>query len=595
MSAVPMTRARLGTSWTTFEAWVGTRRSAVVLFALALAVFALESAVFPVQPGRDMGRYVQAFVQYWNGDPVIPSVLNTRGPLAALGVGIPLELGGWAAEIWLALLYAASIVAWGAVAYAFGARAAIATTGLLLVYPGYGILFHGLASDALFAAAFAGWAVVLSKALLRPATTTFLAAGAGMGVLVLVRPANQVLILVALLPLLLRAPWGKRMQWLAAFFVASALVTQSWKALMELRYGDAVSLRPSGAVLLAALVLLPFLAPRTWRRRVGLVAMPIAALALVAVAVRGVELRSPLHYARAALQSPPTAVFLFRAYEMDRIVSPDNGPASRQLAKIVERELLTQEPYRSYGVGLDEVFSSGSDRIFVDLSSLGREANLGDVTSEAIRRHPVTFAGGIASTVWELLWNRRVYALIPTASDASAEAGSATVVAGGQRLPAPTDGEPIPASRTGPRIWTLYGEAGEVWRSATEHPLLFEDPRDERRYVAFDSDTNTLSARIPTRAANPTVVHRWNQTSRVFPPPVAWLVVGLVALAWRRPRRALVALAPAAAGILVIVGTSLVADSVAEYAAPVVPAFVLLAAAGLFGVRSPVEPCAASS
>ena len=61
---------------------------------LALAVFALQSIVLPVHPGRDMGRYVQAYVQFWYDDPVLPLVLNTRGPLAALGVGVPLELGG---------------------------------------------------------------------------------------------------------------------------------------------------------------------------------------------------------------------------------------------------------------------------------------------------------------------------------------------------------------------------------------------------------------------------------------------------------------------------------------------------------------------
>jgi hypothetical protein len=594
MSAVPMTRTQLGTSWRTFEAWVGTRRSVAALFVLALAVFALQSVVLPVQPGRDMGRYVQTFVQYWNADPVLPAVLNTRGPLAALGVGVPLELGGVAAEIWLALLYAGSIVAWGAVAYAFGARAAIVTTGLLLVYPGYGILFHGLASDALFAAAFAGWALVLSRALLRPSIAAFLATGAGMGLLVLVRPANQVLIVLALLPVLLRASWGRRMQWIAAFFVASAIVTQGWKLLMSLRYGDAVAVRPSGAVLVAALVLLPFLAPRAWRRRLALVAVPVAVVALVAVVVRG-ELRSPWHYARSAVQSPPAAVFLYRAFELEPIVSPGNGPASRQLAGVVERELLTQEPYRSYGVDLDEFFSSGSDRIFVDLATLGGKADLSEVTAEAIREHPATFAGGIARTVWEQLWLRRVYALLPAEGDPAGEEERATVTVGGLDLPAPTEGEPIPASRTGPRIWTLYGDAGEVWRSPTEHPLVFEDPRDERRYVQFDEDTNELSGRIPTRDANAEVVRRWNQASKAYPPPVLWLVVGLVALAWRRPRRALVALAPAAAGLIVIVGTSLVAPSVAEYAVPVVPAFILLAAAGLFGVRSPVEPCAASS
>ncbi len=592
-----MTRAHLGARWRTFEAWVGTRGSAAALFTLALAAFALQSVAYPVQPGRDMGRYVQTFVQYGYADPVLPTVLNSRGPLAALGVGVPLELGGVAAEIWLALLYAGSIVAWGAVAYVFGARAAIATTAVLVLYPGYGILFHGLASDALFAAAFAGWAVVLSRALLRPSAAAFLAAGAGMGVLVLVRPANQVLIVLALLPLLLRAPWGRRMRWVAAFFVASAVVTQGYKAVMALRYGDAVSVRPSGAVLVAALVLLPFLAPEAWRRRLALAAIPVAAIAIGVVAVRGVELRSPWYYARSAVQSPPTAVFLYRAFELEPIVSPDNGPESRRLADVVERELLTQEPYRSYGVDLDEFFSSGSDRIFVDLSTLGGKADLSEVTGEAIREHPATFAGGIAETVWEQLWARRVYALLPTASDepAESEAEAATVGSDGQQLPQPSEGEPIPSSRTGPLIWTLYGDAREVWRSATEHPLVFDDPRDERRYVAFDSDTNRLSGRLPTRDANEAVVHRWNQASRASPPPAVWLVVGLVALVWRRPRRALVALAPAAAGLLVIVGTSLVAPAVAEYAVPVVPAFVLLAAAGVFGVRSRVESCPASS
>jgi hypothetical protein len=121
---------------------VGTRSSAMALFVVALAVFALQSVVLPVYPGRDMSRYVQSFLQLWYETPVLPSVINTRGPLASLGVGVPLELGGAAAEVWMALLFASSIVAWGAVALLFGARAAVLTTGLLLVYPGYGILFH---------------------------------------------------------------------------------------------------------------------------------------------------------------------------------------------------------------------------------------------------------------------------------------------------------------------------------------------------------------------------------------------------------------------------------------------------------------------
>src|SRR4051794_26755687 len=217
VAAIPATRPRLASKWAAFESWVGTRSSGFVLFAVALAVFASESTFLPAYPGRDMGRYLETFVQLGYAVPILPSVLDTRGPLAALGVGAPLELGGWAAEVWLALLYAASVLAWGRVALYFGARAAVLTTVLLLLFPGYGILFHQLASDSLFAAGFAGWALLLARAVDRPSIRTFLVAGVGMGALVLVRPANQVLLLVALVPLLLRAPWRDRLAWIAAF------------------------------------------------------------------------------------------------------------------------------------------------------------------------------------------------------------------------------------------------------------------------------------------------------------------------------------------------------------------------------------------
>ena len=98
MSSLNAGRPGLAARWRSFEAWVGTRGSAVGLLVLALAVFAIQSAVLPAYPGRDMARYLQTFIQLGYHVPVYPAVLNTRGPLSALGVGLPLELGGWAAE-----------------------------------------------------------------------------------------------------------------------------------------------------------------------------------------------------------------------------------------------------------------------------------------------------------------------------------------------------------------------------------------------------------------------------------------------------------------------------------------------------------------
>ena len=575
---------RLPARWQSFEQWAGTRASAASLFVLALAVFALQSVFVPAYPGRDMSRYLQTFFQLGYHVPVYPAVLNTRGPLAALGVAVPLEVGGWAAEIWLALLYASSIVAWGRVALTFGSRAATLTSALLLVFPSYGILFHQLASDALFAAAFAGWAVLLSKAIQRPSMRTFAFAGLGLGALVLVRPANQVLLIMTLLPLAFRAPWRDRFAWIGAFFIPAVAVSQAWKVFATIRYGDAVTLRPSTGLIAIAVLLVPFVLPSPWRARAGVVA---ALLVVAAVAIKGVPGQTPAEYTRSVIRNESNQ-FVYRSFELDRIMAPENGPASRRLARVVQRKLLTKEPYRSYGIDVHEFFSSGSDRIFGDLTGVARAGDLAEATREAIRRHPGAFASSIGRTLWDQLANRPVYApeqVTAARTQTGSQQGQTDfIVVNGRRLPKPSEGQPIPASAIGPLLWTPGGSAREVWTSPTEHSFVFSDAHDERRYNKLGADVGQLASRLPTRDGSQTVIHRLNQISHRFPPLIAWLVVGVVALAYRRPRNVLVAIAPCVAGLVVIVATALVAPSVPEYAAPVSPAFFLLAAAGLVGV-----------
>jgi len=65
-----------------------------------------------------------------------------------------------------------------------------------------------------------------------------------------------------------------------------------------------------------------------------------------------------------------------------------------------------------------------------------------------------------------------------------------------------------------------------------------------------------------------------------------WLLLGLVAVLWRRPRRIAVPLVLAGSALAIMLSTSLAVYAVAEYSVPVVPAFVLLATAGLFGPRA---------
>ena len=475
------------------------------------------------------------------------------------------------------MLYAFSVLAWARVALTFGSRAAIATSALLLVYPGYGILFHQLASDSLFACAFAVWALLATRAVQSPARLPFVLVGVALGALVLVRPANQVLLVMSVLPLLIRAPWLQRFAWSAACFIPAVIVSQAWRVFAYVRWGDAVFLKPSTGLLALAVLAVPLLLPSPWRLRAAVAA---GLLVVVAVAVKGVPGETPGHYVRSVVRNESNQ-FLYRSFELDRIMAPENGPASRRLARVVRRELLPREPYRSYGVDVHEFFASGSDRIFGDLTGVAPAADLAAATREAIRRHPSTFLSGIARTLWDQLANRSVYA--PEAV-APAPPPEPEIAAGGQQLPQPTEGQPIPASRIGPALWTPGGRAYEVWTSATEHHFVFTNPRDKRRYDKLGADVERLSVRIPTRDAVQGVVHRANQLSHRFPGPAVWLLLGVVGLAFRRPRSALVAIAPAVAGLVVIAATALVAPAVPEYAAPVSPAFILLAAAGVLGV-----------
>jgi Dolichyl-phosphate-mannose-protein mannosyltransferase len=564
--------------------WIGTRRSALALFAVALVVFVLEMIFLPVYAGRDMGRYVDTYVQLGYHVPILPSVLNTRGPLSALGVSVPLQISGWAPTVFLALLYAASIVAWTSVAFIFGRRAALATAILLLLYPGYAILFHQLASDSLFAAGFAGWSLLLARAIVRPSIPAFLGAGAGAGALVLVRPANQVLIVMTLTPLFVRGPWRDRLAWLAAFFIGDVVVAQSWRVFAHHRYDDNVALKPSLGLLALALALAPLLLRDPWRLRVAAV---LAGAAVVLLAVRGWPGQTPGDYLT-ALKVNTSNQFLYRTFELDKIVAPENGPASHRAAEIVRRELLTKEPYRSYGVSVQEFFSSGSDRVFGDFTGVVPATELAAVTREAIRRHPGTFANDIAHTAGAQLWSARVTA--PEGQSSGEEPQKAPtqqfIVVKGRRLPKPSEGQPIPASGIAPVLLTRYGGAREVWHSATEHEFVFDDPRDKRRYEKFIREVDDVVGDFPPGRERTGVVSAWNDASRLFPPGLVWLVVGGIALAVRRVRGALAAIAPVVGGLVVIVASSLIAPAVPEYGAPVSPAFVVLGAVGLLGRRA---------
>ncbi|MFY9580302.1 MAG: hypothetical protein WAQ33_13385, partial [Gaiellaceae bacterium] len=285
----------------------------------------------------------------------------------------------------------------------------------------------------------------------------------------------------------------------------------------------------------------------------------------------------------------------YRAFISDRIVSPSNGPASRRLADAIQKHLLTRDPYKSYGVTLDKVFSSGSFRIHEDLYLLsdqvfGWDSNysiLRKAGIEAVRAHPGQYASGVLSTVWHQL--SKSYFRPPPPSPATSPAGTRapppTIVRKGRRLPAPTEGEPVPA---GQNVWISRPDNSiqDVWTSATEHHFVFRKPSQRTRFEQIVRERDALFAALPDRRGNAALSHRLDQLSRWFPRPILWIALGVIALMLRRPRgtRTLVALALTALFVIVFNALGLFADP--HFALPVAPAFVLLGAGALLGPRA---------
>jgi hypothetical protein len=527
-----------------------------VVFAAAVIVWWLQAIVMPLTGGRDFGTYLGAYAELFQSDPIDLGYVLGRTPIAPLVTGALLDpLDGVLAEPGMSLLYGASVTAWFLAARAFGGGAALVATAVVFLYPSYGILFHELSSDSVLAAAFAGWSLLVVRVLLKPSVPGFALVGIGIAMLVLVRPGHQALLALAVLPLLLAFPWRLRLAGSAAIFLSAASVLALWTVHNGVRFGDYT-------------------------------------------VARGGNSRLPFE----------------RIFLTERIVRPENGPSSRRLADAVDRKLLPEEPYRSYGIGLDDFFSDPSPRMKDDLGALAIELDgwksderlLRDVAIEAIRAHPGPYARGVAKTIFDLL-RQPVYRPLAVAGaegetggkTQSSDAGD-TIVVNGRVLPRPSEGERIPGPHEGGPT-TPDHSIYTVWTSPTERHLVFVHPGDEQRYDDLHRRIDELAANLPDREGEPSLARRINQLSRVFPPPLLWIAVALVALAIRRPANVVALGAPAIAAFVVIVMSALAITAVSHYAVPGAPAFALLMAGALLGpskrlphASSPAAPLAST-
>jgi hypothetical protein len=518
-------------------AFVPTRRAAVVLFVVALGVFWFQALGWPMAKGRDTWDYLVYYLQLFDSNPPLSQVQLFRTPLTPLAVGLPLDLGGSTLlEIVFGVFFAASVVAWSATALTFGRIPALASALLLLVYPAWATLYHQASSDAVFATGLALWALILARTLRRPTTGGFVALGVGIAALVLIRPANQVLLPAVLAPLLAVATWRQRFAWVAVCLAAAVLPLAGWAAHNEIRYDDFTVTRGG----------------RAW-------------------------------------------VPFLRVWLDDKTIAPENGAASRRLARLVENHVLTEEPYKSLHVPLDAYLQNGSNYETVRLIALsdrvlGRDSNysvLFDSALEAIRKHPGTYARGVADLFWQFLMQRPIREAVAPRAQTAPEPPPPTYESDGVVLPNPQATILLDAVPYG-FVWC----ASDYIDSCTlrDPSLVWRDPAQQARYREVVAQVRAWDAELPSRAGRTWVTEILNRITPRFPRPPLWLAVGLVALVWRRPRcwRTIVVLWAASAAVLLVHAAS--QGLAPEFSLPLYPVFIVTALGALAGERGAAPP-----
>ena len=517
----------------------------LVLAGLAVAAFLVQSLAWPLSPGRDAQSYLTYYLEMGSADPVFPQNMLLRTPLAPLFNGLALDLGGAVvAEALMGVLYVTSVLATYRIGSFWSRPTGLASALALLLYPAYGAMFHQVSSDALFAFGLVVWVVFVTRTAASPTGPRFALNG------------------------------------LALFLL--------------------VMIRPSALALLPVLTAVPFLVPGVMReclRNAGLIAA-IAVIALAAYAAyNGLRYGDFTVSRLSAAQLPLT-----RVLQNDGIVEPGNGPASRDLARALKTDLLRREPYRSYGVTLDEFLQTvngWSDLPALSDRTWGWDSDYGKlraVALEAIAQHPLTYARGVGGTVREELGaGYRLDAPQAPPPPRTIECELACVGRGltyinGKLLPRPHSEGQVPQHFG---FWfesTPDNSIRTDWSSYARPKPVFRYADVEARYERLAADVRDMMSKLPSRDGSYTWASRLNRITGRLPSMLVWLALGMLGFALRPQRHARLLVWLAVVGLSLVVGTALGSPSSALYRLPTDPLYIVFGAAALLGSGPGVRP-----
>src|SRR5262245_33937696 len=181
------------------HASVYRRTDLLIVLMASIAVYLFQSVAWPLSPGRDCGTYLYYFREMWRSDPLYPMLMLYRTPLTPLFHGLLLQAGGGLLdECVMGLLFCIAVMIVYTLGSHWGRFCGMFSAIALLLHPSYGVLFHTISSDGVFAFGFIVWIAYVFHTSRCPTPRTFAINGAMVFLLVLIRPFAQFLLVFIL-------------------------------------------------------------------------------------------------------------------------------------------------------------------------------------------------------------------------------------------------------------------------------------------------------------------------------------------------------------------------------------------------------------
>jgi hypothetical protein len=457
----------------------------VILGIISLATYAFQSLAWPLFLGRDAWSYLYYYLDMWSNNPVYYYVMLRRTPVAPLLFGTALSLGGvFFTEVLLAVFYCASILGIYYIGSQFDQKLGVLLALLVNFYPAYGQRFHAIETESPSAIILIFLCVLLYNALHAPKKWKFALLGFITALLTLTRPDHIVFMALAAFPLIFpfrKLQFKENFRYSLFFLIVALPLLLLWGTYNYVRY-DSFTIS------------------------------------------RGADAHIPFQ----------------RAFEFAHTVKAENGPASADLVNVVEKELLTKEPYKSYGIDAATFFSQGTERMFYDLPGLSDlhygwktdYAQLKKVGIEAVIAQPIPF-------IWSYIKSAGVMMLYNSTQPASTNdtGKDSQAQIGPNGLPVLTEGDLIP------RSYYLYIYSAPDAKSLPDpNSMTFNilDPKIRKQTEEIEQKLNNYRSAIPNRVGSEKIASALNFLTVIFPPAIFWLVIGIAGLIINRSQDKLI-------------------------------------------------------